>query len=277
MKKLLAILLCLLTLLPLSLPACASEGAEETEFYLSPVEMQPVISAFPDEVEYFSLIHGIDLTDLTASEFDVVKRGAALELNNPEHRFSDFVTEISNVRAQQRIEREASRRWYSKQNVVDVSFRSYGPLEGEYIDAIASSTEVTEDSSFTFEIGKEIRGVTLGLGLSVGKSVSIMGPSPNDTLPNGYYVTHHIFMSVLFGTIRYTEYDLVTATGTTHVSYYYIDEASTDIIEYGLRAAITDRVYVKHAASNVVLGYNTLPHLKEAIVETPETLIYTSY
>lgn len=282
MRKFAIFLLCLFMMLSLCLPACASmqhnSGDElKEEVYLSQEEMQSIIEAFPNEVEYFLSKHDVDLTAMTASEFDIVKRSAAIEICNPEYRFSEFVTEISNVRAQKRIERVSNQRGHTIENLIDVPYRSYGPLKGEYIDAIAASISVTKSSSFSFDVGTEIRGIDLGLSFQAQRDVTIMGPNSTDKLPNGLSVTHHIFMSVLFGTIRYTEYDVVTPVGTTHCAYYYIDEESDIIHEYALQAAITERVYVKCAASDVVLGYNSTNHLINAIVETPETLILRTY
>ena len=271
MKKILAIaLLCVLLFSISIVPACVSDGSIEI---LSSEEMALVHSRFPQEVHYIETEKSIDLTSLSEEEWEEVKKIAAFQLYNPDYNFSGMMSVFTEIFVQKKEEISSKARWTQEEIIYHHPVRGFGPIKGNVVSKVPAASTYSGSYSISIDVGYERDGVSIDLAASAEGSCSYSGPSVNDVLPNGKTTTHHIVMGVMYGEIWYKEYELVTAFNRTRISYCYIPEDSIESLDFVLPAHLSTPTYAKSAVSANVMEFLTIPHLDDAIVNTPEMFV----
>ena len=182
----------------------------------------------------------------------ILSRHSALNLDNPNYRFSELMTDIT-------IAYEESTASNSGKSSTFSVIAPYGAVRGHYITQAAPGVNKSGTATLSISVGESISGKTINIAYSDSTSYSVTGPTDGTTLLNGKTATHRVAFLVLFGTLCQNS-----------KGQYYISAGTGDLMDFTTLAHINGYVYC-HNTDNTMINYSaTISAFKQRIKQYPK-------
>ena len=255
----------------LSLGTVAFADSEDETLLLPTYVTDEIFAVYSSEIALVESIYNESITELTPYTYKMLQTEATRFINNENYRFSEFMTEL----AVKHFEASQSMARYAHANATTTVLQPYGPLKGDYGGIVSDSASETETFYMGIQISKDFKGFTLIAGVSGEVSITVNGPSMNETLTDGTDATHRLAFAIMSGTIIEYEYDLIDPWTGNPVGHF----TETRIVDEAIAPFTTLMNYngtffkVQVINSNTFYAGYGLTNLEDAIEEYPEKFV----